>query len=92
MWWKLGYLSANENEYAWALERTVVKQSKLWRVVLFLFASRGCGRFMCTRIFVSGACSVITRLSSRTGVTAARKKVRIFCYCLFVSRPHKLLA
>ena len=50
--------------------------------------------------FVSGACSVITRLSSRTGVTAARKKVRIFYSCLFVClfvcllviRPHELLA
>ena len=27
--------------------------------------------------FVSGACSVVTRLSSRTGITAARKKVSI---------------
>ena len=27
--------------------------------------------------FVSGACSVVTRLSSRTGITAARKKVRV---------------
>lgn len=35
-------------------------------------------KLMCVAGFVSGACPVITRLSSRTGVTAARKKVRAF--------------